>query len=201
MSDIKYVYFILGGPGAGKGTQCDKLVEKFPITHLSAGELLRAEMARPDSQDGQLISSLIKEGKIVPSHITVKLLLKAIQEHPHKVFLIDGFPRNEENKNVWEEMADSKIFEVVKCITIDVQRETMKKRIMKRSVDSGRSDDNEVTVLKRFDTFEKETCPIIEHFGKINKLLRVSGEGSVEEVFKTINEEMTKFYTEKKIPF
>ena len=201
MTEVKYVFFILGGPGAGKGTQCQQLVNKFPISHLSAGELLRQEMARPESEYGQLISSLIADGKIVPSRITVQLLLNAIKEHPNKVFLIDGFPRNEENRLIWEELADPNVFEVIKCITIDVCKETMRKRILGRSIDSGRSDDNEAAIIKRFDTFEQQTCPIIEYYGKIGKLLRVSGEEEVSEVFKIFDKEFTAFFTEKKIPF
>ena len=199
--EVKYVFFVLGGPGAGKGTQCAKLKEKYPITHLSAGELLRGEMAREGSEYGALISDLIKNGKIVPSKITTQLLLNAIKENKNKVFLIDGFPRNEENKQVWNELADPKIFDVVSCISFEVSLETLKKRIAIRAKTSGRSDDNAESLLKRFDTFEKETMPIIKYYESINKLNRYSGEESIDEVFAKVDETFKKFFDDHHIPY
>jgi hypothetical protein len=90
-SPIPRVVFVLGGPGAGKGTQCSKLVEHFDFVHLSAGDLLREAQNDPSSKDGALISEFIKEGKIVPVEITVGLLLKAMEKHSSRNFLIDGF--------------------------------------------------------------------------------------------------------------
>lgn len=100
------VIFVLGGPGAGKGTQCAKLVEDYQFVHLSAGDLLRAEQARPGSQYGQLIADYIKSGQIVPQEITIALLQNAIKEslkeNKHK-FLIDGFPRKMDQALKFEE--------------------------------------------------------------------------------------------------
>jgi len=94
--DHVHVVFVLGGPGTGKGTQCEKLKEDWGFNHLSAGELLREEMARPDSEYGELIKKFIQEGEIVPMEITVGLLQNKMQEYIRKdsrKFLIDGFPR------------------------------------------------------------------------------------------------------------
>jgi len=96
-----HVIFVLGGPGSGKGTQCERIVENFGFTHLSAGDLLRAEI-KSGSENGTMIENMIKEGKIVPSEVTVKLLQKAMQESENDKFLIDGFPRNEENRAAFE---------------------------------------------------------------------------------------------------
>ncbi|CAG8699362.1 29566_t:CDS:2, partial [Racocetra persica] len=90
------VIFVLGGPGSGKGTQCSKIVKDFGFVHLSAGDLLREEQQNPNSKDGDLIKTYIKEGKIVPMEITVKLLSKKIQESKSNIFLIDGFPRKQD---------------------------------------------------------------------------------------------------------
>lgn len=87
---------MIGGPGTGKGTQCQKLVKDWDFVHLSAGDLLRAEQARPESKYGALIKKFIQEGEIVPMEITVGLLQNAMQEYVRKdqrKFLIDGFPR------------------------------------------------------------------------------------------------------------
>uniref|UniRef100_A0A165A3P8 adenylate kinase n=1 Tax=Daucus carota subsp. sativus TaxID=79200 RepID=A0A165A3P8_DAUCS len=95
------VIFVLGGPGSGKGTQCANIVQHFGYTHLSAGDLLRAEM-KSGSENGEMIQNMIKEGKIVPSEVTIKLLEKAMLDNGNDKFLIDGFPRNEENRAAFE---------------------------------------------------------------------------------------------------
>merc|ERR550532_2028564 len=98
MGDAKpNVMFVLGGPGAGKGTQCARIVEKYGHVHLSAGDLLRAERASPGSQYGELIEHHITNGTIVPVAITCSLLERAMKESAKNEFLIDGFPRNEES--------------------------------------------------------------------------------------------------------
>ena len=187
-----HVIFCLGGPGAGKGTQCANVSKNFPVTHLSAGELLRQEMARPGSEHGELIDTLIKEGKIVPAEITVSLLLKAIKEDKHSFFLIDGFPRNEENRSAWFKLADDTGLDTAACICIDVSQAEMRKRIMGRSVDSGRTDDNDVSLRKRFDTFNNETSVVLKWFESVGKLKRINGEGSIEDIF----QDMSAFFTE-----
>ena len=91
------VVFVLGGPGAGKGTNCARIVSDFGWIHLSAGDLLRAERSS-GSELGEMIESIIKEGKIVPSEVTVRLLRQAMEKSAAGAgFLIDGFPRNQEN--------------------------------------------------------------------------------------------------------
>lgn len=88
------VVFVLGGPGAGKGTQCSLIAKQYGYRHLSAGDLLREERNRPGSQYGDLINEFIKEGQIVPMHITIGLLKNAMTADGGVRFLIDGFPRD-----------------------------------------------------------------------------------------------------------
>lgn len=104
-----------GGPGAGKGTQCANIVKEFGFIHLSAGDLLRAEM-NSGSKHGEMISTMIKNGQIVPSSVTVGLLDKAMKESGKTKFLIDGFPRNDENNSSWEkEVILSFYFHLHRC--------------------------------------------------------------------------------------
>lgn len=114
MSEKPSVIFVLGGPGAGKGTICKKVFKKYGYVHLSAGDLLREERNRSDSEYGNLIETHIKEGTIVPVKITCSLLERAMvnSDSPNKRFLIDGFPRNEDNLTGWNEV--SFIFLVIK---------------------------------------------------------------------------------------
>ncbi|XP_078474492.1 UMP-CMP kinase-like [Lampetra planeri] len=113
MALVPEVVFVLGGPGAGKGTQCEKIVETFGYTHLSAGDLLRAERSRKGSEFGTLIEKCIREGSIVPVEITLALLKKAMEEtmakDPSKsLFLVDGFPRNKDNLEGWQRHMEGK---------------------------------------------------------------------------------------------
>lgn len=100
------VMFILGGPGAGKGTLCRYIVEHYGYVHLSAGDLLREERAKPGSEYGELIETHIRNGTIVPVEITCSLIDRALQtsQNPHCRFLIDGFPRNQDNLDGWNKV-------------------------------------------------------------------------------------------------
>ncbi|KAM9844509.1 UMP-CMP kinase [Aulostomus maculatus] len=181
------VVFVLGGPGAGKGTQCSKIVESYNYTHLSAGDLLRAERAREGSDFGQLIASYIKEGKIVPVEITINLLRKAMEETMQKDekkfrFLIDGFPRNEDNLQGWNTVMDTKA-DVKFVLFFDCSNEVCIDRCLERGKSSGRTDDNRDSLEKRIQTYLKSTRPIIEQYEKHGKVRTVDASRSVDEVF------------------
>ena len=97
---MKQIIFVLGGPGSGKGTQCKLLEEKFGYKHISAGDLLRNEKSK-DTENAKPINNLIANGKIVPSHITINLILDEIDSCDSNIILLDGFPRNMENLETW----------------------------------------------------------------------------------------------------
>ncbi|KAH9967926.1 adenylate kinase-domain-containing protein [Russula dissimulans] len=183
------VIFVLGGPGAGKGTQCSLLVEKYNFSHLSAGDLLRAEQDRPDSQYGDLIRTHIREGKIVPMEVTIKLLENAMRaalqsksgsgwDDGKGRFLIDGFPRKMDQALKFEE--DVCTSSLVLFFTTD--EETMLKRLLKRGETSGRDDDNIDSIKKRFVTYKETTMPVIEHYEKQGKVAEIDSSPLVEEV-------------------
>uniref|UniRef100_A0A3P8WNC5 UMP-CMP kinase n=1 Tax=Cynoglossus semilaevis TaxID=244447 RepID=A0A3P8WNC5_CYNSE len=178
------VVFVLGGPGAGKGTQCSNIVENYSYTHLSAGDLLRAERAREGSEFGQLIASYIKEGKIVPVEITINLLRKAMEETMQKDekkfrFLIDGFPRNEDNLQGWNNVMKDKA-DVKFVLFFDCSTEVCIQRCLERGKSSGRTDDNRESLEKRIQTYQQSTRPIIELYEKLGKVCRVDASRSVE---------------------
>ncbi|XP_026230137.1 UMP-CMP kinase [Anabas testudineus] len=181
------VVFVLGGPGAGKGTQCSKIVEAYSYTHLSAGDLLREERAREGSVDGQLIANYIKEGKIVPVEITINLLKKAMEETMQKDekmfrFLIDGFPRNEDNLEGWKKVMDGKA-DVKFVLFFNCKNEVCIDRCLERGKSSGRTDDNRESLDKRIQTYLQSTQPIIELYKKHEKVREVDASRSVDEVF------------------
>ncbi|KAK3862531.1 hypothetical protein Pcinc_031618 [Petrolisthes cinctipes] len=165
------VVFVLGGPGAGKGTQCAKIVEKFGYVHLSAGDLLREERAKPGSEYGELIENHIKNGTIVPVEITCSLLERAMKESSKNEFLIDGFPRNQNNLEGWNKQMGEKV-NLKFVLFFNCPLEVCTQRCLDRgAAGSGRSDDNMESLKKRFDTYMNATMPIIEHY-EAQKLVR-----------------------------
>jgi UMP-CMP kinase len=182
-SDEVSVVFVLGGPGAGKGTQCANIVRDFGFKHLSAGDLLRDEQQNPNSKYGELIANYIREGKIVPQEITIALLQNAMQktiesENKHK-FLIDGFPRKMDQAIKFEQdVAISKF-----TLFFDCPETVMLKRLLKRGETSGRTDDNVESIKKRFRTFDETSMPVVKYFEMADKVVKVSCDQPVDKVY------------------
>lgn len=182
-SDTTTVVFVLGGPGVGKGTQCALLEKELGFIHISAGDLLREERERVGSPYGELIDYYIREGKIVPYEITISLLQRRMESHPNNHrFLIDGFPRN---------IDQGIAFETTVCASrtvlfFECGEEEMLKRLMNRSQNSGRTDDNIESIKKRFRVFQESTVPVREFYRDLEKLKAVQCTGSVEQVFEQV---------------
>lgn len=181
------VVFVLGGPGAGKGTQCAKLVKDYQFVHLSAGDLLRAEQAREGSKYGDLIRHYIKEGLIVPQEITVALLKQAIKENfveGRTKFLVDGFPRKMDQAITFEkEIVPSKFILFFEC-----PEKVMLERLMERGKTSGRDDDNIESIKKRFKTFIDTSMPVVEYFEKQQKVVAVRCDHPVDTVYAVVQD-------------
>lgn len=177
------VVFVLGGPGAGKGTQCARIVQNFGYVHLSAGDLLREERKKPGSQYGELIENYIRDGKIVPVEITCSLLENAMNESGKDKFLIDGFPRNQNNLEGWNNTVANKVC-LQFVLFFDCPLEICLERCLKRGASgSGRSDDNPESLKKRFNTYVNETKPIIDYYDQSNLVKRIDATRNEEDVY------------------
>jgi UMP-CMP kinase len=182
---------IFDGFVAGKGTQCEYLVKEFGFVHLSAGELLREERSNPDSANGKLIDEHLKSGTIVPVEITVMLLFNRMKASNLDLFLIDGFPRNDDNIEGWERVVGNKA-EVLGCLYFECPEDVMEKRILARSHISGRSDDNIKSIHLRFKTYQEETFPIIQQFQRQSKCWQVHADRPKEEISQEVRELLIK---------
>ncbi|DBA72571.1 hypothetical protein WJX79_010793 [Trebouxia sp. C0005] len=185
------IIFVLGGPGSGKGTQCDRIVAKYKLTHLSAGDLLREE-SKSGSETGQTLDSIMKEGKLVPQEITIGLLKKAMLKSGSSSFLIDGFPRALDQAQSFEEQiqpCDMVLF-------FDCPLDVMEQRLMERGKTSGRSDDNEETIRKRFKTFNEESMPVVEKYASLGKAHKISAVPPPEEVFLEVEKILQPVFVE-----
>ncbi|OIT26247.1 PREDICTED: UMP-CMP kinase 3-like [Nicotiana attenuata] len=174
------IVFVIGGPGCGKGTQCKRIAQLFGYTHLSVGELLRQEI-NSGSETGSMIQKIMKEGKLVPSDVTVRLLQQAMQGMDSDKFLIDGFPRNEENVKTFENLTK---MEPEFVLYLDCPQDEMEGRLLSRN--EGREDDNIETIRKRFKVFLESTLPAVEYYESKGKVKKVDAGKSVDEVFESI---------------
>lgn len=174
------VVFVLGGPGSGKGTQCDKIVAKYGFTHLSTGDLLRDEVSS-GSERGKKLTAIMEKGELVPLETVLELLkdgmLKAASTS--KGFLIDGYPRELDQGLRFEK----DVAGVNGCLYFEVADDTMVKRLLKRGETSGRVDDNEETIKKRLATFHQHTQPVIDHYKGQGKACEINAEGAIDDIF------------------
>jgi UMP-CMP kinase len=169
------VVFVLGGPGAGKGTMCELAESQLGWTHLSTGDLLRAEL-QAGGPTAATIEEFITAGKLVPNEIVVTLLKNAMEHVTRttgrKNFLLDGFPRSISNLEGWNEIFGREA-ELPKMLYFECPYAVLEKRILGRARYTGRSDDNVESIKLRFDTFKAETLPTVELFKSKNKCVEV----------------------------
>ncbi|XP_075041260.1 adenylate kinase isoenzyme 1 isoform X2 [Mixophyes fleayi] len=179
------IVFVVGGPGSGKGTQCERIVEKYGYTHLSTGDLLRAEVSG-GSERGKTLSAIMERGELVPLDTVLDMLRDAMiaKADTSKGYLIDGYPREVKQGEEFEK----KIAAPSLLLYVDAGSDTMVKRLLKRGETSGRADDNEATIKKRLETYYKATEPVIALYEKRGIVRKINAEGSVDDVFKQVSQ-------------
>ncbi|XP_069693051.1 UMP-CMP kinase-like [Periplaneta americana] len=185
-ADKPDVVFVLGAPGAGKGTQCENIVKEFGFIHLSAGDLLREERNKEGSKYGELIEENIRNGRIVPVEITCSLIEMAMEKSASNKFLIDGFPRNQDNLEGWDRMMSSKV-NLLFILFFECPQEVCVNRCLQRgAAGSGRSDDNIDSLKKRFHTYMNDTMPIIKYYEEKDLVKQVDATGTPEQIFEEV---------------
>ena len=185
------VIFVVGPPGVGKNTQCDKLVQKYNFIHFSTGDLLREEISR-GTEDGKLIKTIMSQGKYVPVKITCGLIKKEMDNYSKdKIFLIDGYPRNQDNIDGWNQIFGDKYI-LITSIIMDCDENELEKRLIERAKSSGRIDDNIEVIKKRFKTHIEESKPIEEKLKKMGTSIEINCNNSVDNIFNQISIELDK---------
>jgi len=187
-TEVPDIIFVLGGPGSGKGTQCMRIANEYGFVHLSAGDLLRAEI-QCGSKDGALIAGMIRDGKIVPQEITIRLLRQAMDARPGCRFLIDGFPRAVGQAAAFEEM----VGHAKMVLFFDAADEILTERLLKRGETSGRTDDNAAAIKKRLVTYHTQSEPVITMYETRGMVRRISAVQSPDAVFNDVEKALAQF--------
>ena len=189
------VVFVLGGPGAGKGTMCELAESQLGWNHLSTGDLLRAERDAGGAT-AATIQDYIAAGKLVPNEVVVTLLKKAIDEIIRTTgknnFLLDGFPRSLSNLQGWFDVF-GKDAELPKMLYFECPYEVLKQRILGRAKYTGRTDDNVASLKLRFDTFKEETLPTVELFKSKHKCVEVDTSQDRQAVYKVVVSHLAEY--------
>lgn len=175
---------LFGPPGSGKGTQSEKIVDKFGLKHLSTGDLLRRELAEKTPL-GIEAKSFMDKGQLVPDEVVIGMIDSSLDKNPNaKGFLFDGFPRTVAQAEALDKLLSLKKTEISKVLALEVSEEELVRRLLKRGETSGRSDDtNEEVIRKRFAVYQKDTAAVAEHYKALGKFEAIKGVGSVEEIF------------------
>jgi len=179
---------LFGPPGSGKGTQSEKLIEKYKLVHISTGDLLRAELAAK-TELGLKAKSIMDKGELVPDDIVIGMIKKKLEEHKDGPgFIFDGFPRTVAQARALRTALTDYDERVTYMITLNVPKEELVTRLLKRGEMTGRSDDNMETIQNRIDVYEQQTAPVIYYYEKMHKYHPVDGLGTIEEIFNRIVE-------------
>src|SRR6056297_604933 len=177
---------LFGPPGSGKGTQAEKLIDKYNLVHISTGDLLRSEVSA-ETDLGKEAKSIMDKGDLVPDKIVIGMIQKKLEEHKEGPgFIFDGFPRTVEQARELRKALTDYDERVTMVISLQVPREELVKRLLKRGEESGRSDDNEETINNRIDVYDRQTVPVTYYYEKMHKHVPINGVGTIDQIFKRI---------------
>ncbi len=182
---------LFGPPGSGKGTQSEKLIKKYGLKHLSTGDLLRTEIANKTPL-GLEAKSLMDKGQLVPDEVVIGMISSSLESHPEaKGFLFDGFPRTSAQAEALDRLLDLKNTGINIMLAMQVSEEELVHRLLKRGITSGRSDDNNENVIRaRIAEYHNKTAAVADYYKKFDKVVMVKGEGTVDEIFEGLCNEI-----------
>lgn len=180
---------LFGPPGSGKGTQSDKLVEKYGLVHLSTGNLLREEISNKTPL-GNEAKKFMDQGQLVPDEVVIAMVDSFFDKHKEAPgFLFDGFPRTVAQAEALDKLLALKKTGIAIVLALEVSEDELVTRLLNRGKTSGRSDDtNEEVIRKRFAVYFNETTAVAEYYKKEKKFISVHGEGSVDEIFASLRQ-------------
>ena len=180
---------LFGPPGAGKGTQSEKMINTFNLVHLATGDLLRKEIGE-GSELGLKAKELIDAGKLVPDDVVIGMMEQQLQTHTDAAgFIFDGFPRTEDQAEALDKLLARQNTELDAMLALQVPEEELISRLLERGKSSGRSDDNDETVIRnRIQEYEDKTATLAYYYHNQGKYYPIEGVGSIDEIFERISQ-------------
>jgi len=178
---------LFGPPGAGKGTQSDKLIETYQLVHFSTGDILRGEIAS-SSKLGLEAKAFMDKGELVPDKVVIGMIkAKVAANKDAKGFIFDGFPRTTAQAEELDKLLEEEGVSISGMIALDVEKDELVKRLQKRAEISGRPDDADIGIINnRIDVYNKCTLPVMDFYKSQDKLQLINGVGSIEDIFERI---------------
>ena len=175
---------LFGPPGAGKGTQSEKLLEKYGLVHLSTGDILRGEM-KAGTELGKKAKGLIEAGNLVPDEVVIGMIGNKIAENKNaNGFIFDGFPRTDAQAKALDILLSENGDAITLMLSLEVEDSELVKRLLERGKSSGRADDaNEATIQNRISVYKEQTSVLIQYYKAQNKHIGIPGVGAIEEIF------------------
>ena len=174
---------LFGPPGAGKGTQSERLIEKYGLTHLSTGDIFRANI-KGETDLGKLAKSFMDQGHLVPDSVTIDMLrAEVLKSNSSQGYIFDGFPRTNAQATALDELLKSIGTEITLMLALDVEENELKNRLLNRAAVSGRPDDADPVIIEnRIAVYNRETAPVKSFYQAQNKLIFVDGLGTINEI-------------------
>lgn len=178
---------LFGPPGAGKGTQSEKLITKYNFSHLSTGDIFRANI-KGETELGKLAKSYMDKGQLVPDEVTIKMLESEVNKHPDaKGFIFDGFPRTSAQAQALDVFLKTKNSSIGMMLALEVPENELRLRLAERAKTSGRPDDaNPDVIQKRIDVYNNETAPVKSYYEEQGKYIGINGVGNIDEIFSAL---------------
>ncbi len=179
---------LFGPPGAGKGTQSQKLVDAFNLVHLSTGDIFRFNI-KNNTELGQLAQSYMDKGNLVPDEVTINMLEAEVAKYPDaKGFIFDGFPRTTNQAIALDNYLESKGTAISMMLALQVDEEELIKRLILRGKDSGRADDSDESIVRnRIKVYNEQTAVAADFYNKQGKYHSIDGVGSIDEIFNRLS--------------
>ena len=183
---------IFGAPGSGKGTQSERIVEKYGINHISTGDVLRAEIEN-GTELGKTAKGYIDQGQLIPDELMIDILASVFDSFKDsKGVIFDGFPRTIAQAEALKKMLAERGKDVSVMLDLEVPEDELMVRLIKRGKDSGRADDNEETIKKRLHVYHSQTSPLIDWYKNEKKYQHINGLGTMDGIFADICEAVDK---------
>ncbi|HBW85298.1 MAG TPA: adenylate kinase [Crocinitomicaceae bacterium] len=174
---------LFGPPGAGKGTQSERLIEKYDLVHLSTGDIFRSNI-KGETELGKLAKSYMDKGQLVPDSVTIDMLRSEVLKYSNpKGFIFDGFPRTNAQANALDEFLSTQNTAITLMLALEVEEEELKTRLLKRAEVSGRADDADPAIIEnRIRVYNNETAPVKDYYLQQGKFISIDGIGSIDDI-------------------